>query len=84
MKVHLSFMLAWLTKFTCFLMSSLIKRHQHFHLVSENNRAVSLKQIISSKDGYRAHDERQMWPLLHFCKLQTAKFSDLGLLSKKT
>ena len=36
---------------------SLIERHQHFLLVRENNRAVSVKQKSLCKDVYRAHDE---------------------------
>ena len=60
MLVDLSFMLVWLTKF--YLSDvSLIERHQHFSLLWENNRAVSIKHVKQRslcKDVHRAHDER--------------------------
>ena len=77
-------MLIWLTKFYLFLMISLIECHWHFPLARENNRAVSVKQIILCKDSYRAHDKSKVWPMLNFYKLHTVKFSDFGLFSKKT
>ena len=47
-----------------------IECHKYFHLVWENNHAVSAKQRSSCKDVYRVHDNSKMWPLLNFHELR--------------
>ena len=68
----------------CLVSVSLIEGHKHFHLVWENNRAMSAKQRkrSSCKDVYREHDNSKVWPLLYFKELQTDEFPDFSLLSK--
>ena len=56
--------------------------HKHFHLVWENNRAMSAKQNGACEDVYRVHGSGKVWPLLNFHELQTEEFSDFSLLSK--
>ena len=75
-------MLVWLTRLYLSFSASLIECHKHFHLVWENNRAVSAKQRRSCEDVYRVHDNSRVWPLLKFHKLQTEEFPDFSLLSK--
>ena len=72
-------MLVWLTRFFLSFNASLIACHKHFHLVWENNRAMSAKQRSSC---YRVHDNDKVWPLLNFHELQTDEFPDFSLLSK--
>ena len=62
--------------------ASLIKCHKHFHLVWENNCAMSAKQRSSCEDVYRVHDNGKVWPLLNFHELQTEEFPDFNLLSE--
>ena len=75
-------MLVWLTRFYLSFNASLIECHKHFHLVWEDNHAMSTKQKSSCEDFYRVHDNGKVWPLLNFHELQTEEFSDFSLLSK--
>ena len=75
-------MLEWLTRFSLSFNASLIECHKHFHLVWENNCAVSGKQRSSCEDVYRVHDNSKVCPLLNFHELQTDEFPDFSLLSK--
>ena len=74
-------MLIWLTRFYLSFNASLIECHDPFHLVWENNRAVSAKKP-SYEDVYRVHDNSKVWPLLNFHELQNEEFRDFSLLSK--
>ena len=67
-------MLVWLTRFYLSFNASLIKYHKHFHLVWENNRAVSAKQRRSCEGFRRVHENSKVWPLLNFHELQTENF----------
>ena len=75
-------MLVWLTRFYLSFDVSLIECHKHFHLVWENNCAISAKQRSECEDVYRVHDNGKVWPLLNFHELQTEEFPDFSLLSK--
>ena len=75
-------MLVWLTRFYLSFDASLIECHKHFHLVWENNRAMSAKQRSACEDIYRVHDNGKVWPLLNCHELQTEEFPDFSLLSK--
>ena len=75
-------MLVWLTRFYLSLDSSLIESHKHFHLLWENNRAMSAMQRSACEDVYRVHDNGKVWRLLNFHELQTEEFPDVSLLSK--
>ena len=75
-------MLVWLARFYLSFSASLIECHKHFHLVWENNRAMSAKQRSSCEDVYRVHAKIKVWPLLNFDELQTEEFPDFSLLSK--
>ena len=72
--VNLFFMLVWLTRFYLSFSASLIECHKHFHLVWENNCAVSAKQRSSCEDVYRVHNNSKVWPLFNFHELQTRNF----------
>ena len=48
-------MLVWLTRFYSSFNASLTECHKHFHLVWENNRAMSAKQRRSCEDVYTVH-----------------------------
>ena len=80
--VNLSFVLVRLTRLYLSFNAPLIERHKHFHVVWENNRAMSAKQRSSCEDVYRVHDNGKVWPLLNFHELQTEEFPDFSLLSK--
>ena len=62
--------------------ASLIECHKHFHLVWENNCAMSAKQRSSCENVYRVHENGKVWTSLNFYELQTEEFSDFSLLSK--
>ena len=73
-------MVVWLTRFYLSFNALLIECHiKYFHLVWENNHAVSAKQRSSYKDVDRVHDNSKV---LNFHELQTEEFPDFSLLSK--
>ena len=63
-------------------MPHLLNNISTFHLVWENNRAVSAKQRSSCEDVYKVNDNGKVWPLLNFHEVQTDEFLDFRLLSK--
>ena len=75
-------MLVWLTRFYLSFDASFIECHKHFHLVWENNRAMSAKQRSACEDVYRVPDNGKAWPLLNFHEPQTEEFPDFSLFSK--
>ena len=75
-------MLVWLTRIYLSFNASVIEGKMHFHLVWENNRAMSAKQRSSCEDVYRVHGNGKVWPLLNFYELQTEEIPDFSLLSK--
>ena len=77
-------MFVWLTRFYLSFNASLVECHKHFHLVWENNRAMSAKQRSTCEDVYRVHDNSKMWPLLNFHELQIEEFPNFSLLSKNS